>query len=385
MVHVSEPRLRQGARSPLVDPRVETVVAWAQRPEEYLDDRASAAIDALTDVLPAPDTAPALALAAAAAYARVPRRGPRDLHAGHRLVALLGRMGEPGARELVRLRERNRYHHPHRAIERALAQLEHELGVPLEELEDAFGGPAVQADLTLPLTVGPYQALVRVGDDLRRVHTSWIGSSGRPVRSRPARTVDYPYELELVRAERRRLQSHLADLRARLEQAMASGRSWSVEEWVGRMFADPLRAALARRLVWRFDTANSSLIALPEEDGLHNVLGERVEIPRDANVELWHPAQNHELQPAWQRRIMKLGLSPTDRPGFARGQPGRPGGEVLEHRPGRPRQPAGTPRIPHAPRLVHPLHRPLRPLSRSEAQPGTRRSRRRPPPQGRHG
>lgn len=35
---------------------------------------------------------------------------------------------------------------------------------------------------------------------------------------------------------------------------MVSDRSWTIEQWATRMFADPLRAALARRLVWRFES-----------------------------------------------------------------------------------------------------------------------------------
>ncbi len=295
-------------RSPLADPRVETLVAWAQKPELPLDDRAIAAVEALTDSLPSADAAAALALAAAAAYTRVPDRGPRDLQAGHRLVTLIGRLGESGARELVRLRERVHYQQPSKMIAKTLTELEHELGVPLGELEDAFGGPAVDAELTLRLPVGPFEALVTVSDDLRRVRTSWTGRSGKPVQNRPARAVDHPDQLALVQAERRRLQAHLTDLRARLEDAMFGERSWSVEQWVVRMFADPLRSSLARRLVWRFDAGDTPLLAIPRDQGLEDAAGRRAEIPRDANVELWHPAENPDLQQRWQRRATKLGL-----------------------------------------------------------------------------
>jgi len=105
-----------------------------------LDDRASAAIEALGDALPR----------------------------------------APGARELVRLRDRVHYNRPGIVIGRTLAGLERELGIPLGELEDAFGGPALEVDLTLRLSVGPFEALVTVGDDLRRVRTSWIGGTGSP-------------------------------------------------------------------------------------------------------------------------------------------------------------------------------------------------------------
>lgn len=223
---------------PLADPRVETLVAWAQTSDRRIDEPAAAAIAALTDAPPGAHTAAAVALAARAAYTRVPGCGPRDLQAGHRLVKILAGLGGPGASELVRLRERVHYQHPRKAIDAALVQLERELRIPLGELEDAFGGPAVDTDLALTLPVGPLHAHVRVSDDLRRVQTSWRGRSGQLMRSRPARAAEYPEELAVVQAERRRLQAHLSDLRARLEDAMVTGRSWSAEQWVARMFAD---------------------------------------------------------------------------------------------------------------------------------------------------
>jgi hypothetical protein len=295
--------------TPLADPRVEALVAWAQTPKSTLGERDAAAIAALGDAPPRVEAAAPLALAAAAAYSRVPGRGPRDLQAGHRIVDLLRAMGEPGARELVRLRERTRYDHPSRKIAGALVGLARDLRIPLGELEDAFVGPSVDADLVLSLPVGPYEARVCVADDLRRVRTTWRQQAGGPVGRRPAGTVDYPDQLALVRAERRRLQAHLGDLRARLEHAMVTGRSWSAEQWTVRMFADPLRAALARRLVWRIEAAaGAAVLAVAQEDGLRDVDGRAVDLPLDADIALWHPAETPELQAAWRRRAEALRL-----------------------------------------------------------------------------
>lgn len=295
--------------SALADPRVQTIVAWAQSGNARVDARPTAALDALDGSLPRRETAPAIALAAAAAYARVPGVGPRDLQTGHRLVALLVRLGEPGARELVRLRERTHYKHARAAIAQALARAQRMLGVPAGELEDAFGGPVVDDDLSLTVPVGPFQAVVEIGDDLRRVRTTWRSADGRLLRARPARAVDHPDALAIVHGERRRLQSHLANLRARLEQAMVTGRSWSVEQWATRMFADPLRAALARRLVWRFDTDAGAVLALPEPDGLRDAHGRPLKAPANANVEIWHPARDPERQSAWIGRASTIGLA----------------------------------------------------------------------------
>src|SRR5439155_4207763 len=69
------------------------------------------------------------------------------------------------------------------------------------------------------------------------------------------------------------------------------------------MFADPLRAALARRLVWRIDDG----LSLPEPDGLRNVGGRRVELRAGAIVGLWHPADDPASQQPWEERLVSLG------------------------------------------------------------------------------
>ena len=299
--------------TPLSDPHVEALVRWAQLADVPVDDRSDAAIAAMIELPPRADAAPALALAATAAYARVPGRGPRDLQSGHRIVRLLCLLGEPGARELVRLRERIRYQHARKAVDAALARLARELRIPLGELEDAFGGPQLDSDLALLLPAGPFRARIHISDDLRRVRTAWQTQSGAPRRSRPARAAEYGEQLAHIQAERRRLQSHLSDLRGRLEDAMISGRSWSADQWAARMFADPLRSALARRLVWRFDTADTSVLALPTANGVEDVAGRAVRVQPDANVELWHPAESPLAQGPWQQRGAEIGLDqPVD-------------------------------------------------------------------------
>ncbi len=298
-----------------LDPRVEELLCWAGGTAGMLGEAADAALLALEQSPPRAQVAPSLALAAAAAYSRVPTIGPRNLDAGHRIVELLGKLGEPGARELVRLRERTRYSFPRAKISKVLARQMRELQVPLGELEDGFTGPALDADLAMQVEVGSYAARLQASDDLRRVRTSWLGPNGTPLRRRPAQARAHPRELELVESERRRLRAHLADLRSRLEGAMATGRSWTVETWVERMFADPLRAAMARRLIWRIEETDA--LVLPSVDGLRDASGEPVRLPPRTNLSIWHPADSEaEQRRRWQRRLDELAIDqPIDQAG----------------------------------------------------------------------
>lgn len=290
------------------DPRVRELVAWAQSGGRHAGSEANAALAALAGSLPRQCAAAPLAMVAAAAYARMPGRGPRDLRTGHVAVDLLGRLGEPGARELVRLQQRIRYHHPRVRIARALDAVQQELRILPGELEDTFGGPELTPELTLELRVGRHVAVVAVSDDLVRVGTSWRTEEGRALRSRPQRASDDPEALAAVDLERRRLRRHLGDVRQRFEQTMLEEPLWTADQWTGRMFADPLRAAMARRLVWRIQDDRGDRLALPGGAGLEDVRGRRVPLEAGSLVSLWHPAQNPDAQPAWRGRLDTLGL-----------------------------------------------------------------------------
>lgn len=292
-----------GAMStPVDDPRVQALVEWAHKSDARLTRRASNALAALQGSTPRPATAPALAQVAGAAYQRVPNRGPRDLQTGHAVVELLGELGEAGGRELLRLRERTTYHHPLARISRVMAELQQRLGVPLGEFEDTFTGPVVDSELSTDVLIGPFRARLQVTDDLRRVQTSWISEAGRPLAKRPTAARGHPYELSRLDSERRHLRAHVRDLRQRLEDALTSGRSWSAEQWSDRMFSDPLRAAMARRMIWRVE-GSAPVLALPEVDGLADVHGRRVPIGARDNVSIWHPADAPGSRGAWQERL----------------------------------------------------------------------------------
>ncbi len=161
--------------------------------------------------------------------------------------------------------------------------------------------------LSTSIAVGPCTARLTVTDELRRVRTTWTGSGGRPVGRRPARTLDHPRDLEHLESERRRLQAHLADLRSRLELAMTEGRSWSMAQWSERMFADPLRAAMARRLIWQVEEPNG--LALAGNDGLRGVGGRPVRVSQRSSISIWHPADSPaEDRLRWRERLADLGL-----------------------------------------------------------------------------
>jgi len=83
--------------SPLDDPRIEALVAWAAGDEQP---DVGAALASMHDAPPRPECATALGGVAAKAYERIPCIGARHEHLGHAVVAVLGRLGAAGAVEL---------------------------------------------------------------------------------------------------------------------------------------------------------------------------------------------------------------------------------------------------------------------------------------------
>jgi hypothetical protein len=287
------------------DPRVEALIAWAWQRTDKLAGPPAAT---LVDTPSSPAAAAELASAAAGAYAC------RAVRAGNRIVALLGELGEPGARELVRLRDSVRYRDARNTIEKTLRRLSHELRIPAGELEDRFEGIALYRSLSTRVAVGRYVAVIRVSDDLRQVNTAWHDRTGRLLTRRPSAVAGRTDELAEVDDVRTRLRAHVAAVRERLEQTMVQGRSWTAEEWAASMFADPLRAAMAKRMIWRIDST-APVLAIVTDAGLRDLDDLPVSLdPRDS-IAVWHPADDPAAQQAGANAWTRWGsISRSPRP-----------------------------------------------------------------------
>jgi hypothetical protein len=208
------------------DPRVETLTSGA-RADRQLSGRELASLAALEDALPFPAAAPAVAYVASVAYARVPGRGPRDIPAGNRIVRVLGRLGEAGARRLLVLRDTVAYGHARRTIDSA------------ERLQEAGGRTSRRARGRVrrsrarrgpqglcPSRLAPRSASPATCGGCRRSGVTTPGANRRG-----GRAGKLSEELDALEDVRRRLRGHVTALRHRLERAMIAGESWTAEVW----------------------------------------------------------------------------------------------------------------------------------------------------------
>ena len=279
---------------------MEALLRWAVGDVEA--DAPEVPLAALVDAPPRDGTAPALREVAAAAYDRVPGRGVRALAVGHAVVGLLAGLGHEGARELVRLWDGVHYARPRAAIDKALRATVTELRVPAAELAREPATSTLDDRLGHELRAGGCVARIEVGPDLRRVRTVWRGPDGAP-RARPPAAARHDREaFDRISLERRRLQRVVTERRAGLERALREGGTERVEDWVGRWFSDPLDAALARRMVW----AVGDVAVVPRLAGMETVEGALVRPEPDAQIGLWHPAEDAAGRSAWVRRLHEL-------------------------------------------------------------------------------
>ncbi|GAA1665404.1 hypothetical protein GCM10009830_08710 [Glycomyces endophyticus] len=85
---------------------------------------------------------------------------------------------------------------------------------------------------------------------------------------------------------------------ARLERAMADGRTWSAAEFRTHLVAHPLLGEIARRLVWQ---AGPVAFRVAEDGTFADDADDAVALDDDARVRLAHPVLLGETLPAWVR------------------------------------------------------------------------------------
>jgi hypothetical protein len=126
------------------------------------------------------------------------------------------------------------------------------------------------------------------------VRLRWLGPSGRPVKTTP-KTVreQHPDELAALRTTVKEAGKVLSTERGRLEGLLATGRTWSADDWVHRYLDHPLTGVHARLLLWEVADRDDRTAGLPArtDDGwaLRTVEGATVAVPATARLRLWHP------------------------------------------------------------------------------------------------
>jgi hypothetical protein len=146
---------------------------------------------------------------------------------------------------------------------------------------------------------------------------------GREVRAVPAIVREsHAGTWKEITQEGKVIAATLSAQRARLEEAMIAGRTWTLATWQETIGAHPFLSSLARRLVWQVQ-APAPATVMPDEDGQwRDVSRQMVTVSPDGLLAVAHPltmpdgllAVAHPLtmpdgdQTAWRQRIVAARL-----------------------------------------------------------------------------
>jgi hypothetical protein len=245
-------------------------------------------------------------------FKKIPGIGPASTKLGNASLVALAEMGDAqrAAAELVRLKTRVKYGTVRGRVEDRLATMAADAGVSVADLEettlphfDLNEGGCSRTEL------GAATAVTSLGDE--GAILSWYGADGKPRKAVPA-AAKREHAAD-VRDLRRRVKN-INDARAtqilRLEATWLEDRDWPLDVWEERYLGHPVRRPLARTLIWRFDSPDGPVAAMPADNGFVTCAGADFVPHTQTRVRLWHPmdALPAEIM-AWRRRIADAGVT----------------------------------------------------------------------------
>ncbi|WP_028474479.1 DUF4132 domain-containing protein [Nocardioides alkalitolerans] len=162
-----------------------------------------------------------------------------------------------------------------------------------------------------------FRVAVRDGKPL--VHA--LDADGRPTGKAaaslpPSRGTDDLDRVDEAKDEFKQLRSQLADVvkiqTARLDRAVATGRTWTAADHAAFVLHHPVMNALTRPLVWQVDGSDGRTLVRVDEEGEYLTVDEEPHEPSaDAVVSLAHPLDlDAEARAAWEAHLADHDLQP---------------------------------------------------------------------------
>jgi hypothetical protein len=231
----------------------------------------------------------------------------RDAAVANTCAALLGASDDPRAAAMlatmrVRVTNRTVGKQVDRALEAVAVRVEGDVATIVELALPTFDlGP----DGRMELRIGDLTAVIAMAPDAT-VRQVWRQADGTD-RDAPSADLaaDHPGEVADVARRVGAIRAAVAEERRRMEDRMASSRSWPEALWRSRYADHPIGRLFGRRLIWQVGPpGEAGTAALPDGDGWVGVHRERLDIGRAFEVRLWHPAEADDAEvSAWRARL----------------------------------------------------------------------------------
>jgi hypothetical protein len=221
----------------------------------------------------------------------------RDTALANTCAALLGASNDPAAgTALASMRSHVTNRNVLKQIDRALEAVAGRCGMSVEEVTE-LALPTFDLDEKgrLEMPAGDATAIVEVLDG-GTVRARWRSSTGVESEEPPPSVASAePAAVASVAIRVREIKAAIAEERRRMEDRLASGRSWSEPAWRARFVSHPIGGVFGRRLLWLVGPPGEAETARPTDDGWLGVDGQPSPPAKgDAIVRLWHPAEATE-------------------------------------------------------------------------------------------
>jgi hypothetical protein len=196
-------------------------------------------------------------------------------------------------------------------VDRALEMVAARAGIPVATvIELALPTFDLGRDGRLELPIDGTTAVIAVTADAS-VRQAWRGADGteqdRPpaglATAQPAEVADVAERLGIIRAA-------VVEERRRMEDRLASSRTWPEPLWRARYADHPIGRIFGRRLIWGVGSAGEVVAAgLPDGDAWVGVDGRPLSVSATSEVRLWHPADADEAEiAAWRATVAAAAL-----------------------------------------------------------------------------
>lgn len=270
----------------------------------------------------------------------------RDTALANTCAALLGETADAAApAALASMRQEITNRNVLKQVDRALEIRAARAGVTVDELVDAslstFG---LDERGGRTFTAGSVTARIAVEAEAG-VAVRWRVADGTEAATPPAGIADSePALVAEVAAAAQAIEAAVAEERRRLEGRLASMRSWPLPTWRSRFVEHPIAGPLGRTLVWTIDHRGARTSLAQLAGGWAGLDDRPVDLPDDARVALWHPAEAragevHAWRATLAARAIRQSIRQVDRepfvPGAAAASPLadlRFAGRIVDHR-----------------------------------------------------
>jgi hypothetical protein len=260
----------------------------------------------LTPILPQGDELTrAVASVAVSAYRKVPGVGPRAVKVGNAAVYALSEMASPeSVGHLAMLKVRVKFGTAQKEIEKAFNAAAEALSLPRDQIEEmavpSYGLETVGMRRET-FADGEYVAELRV--DGRDVELHWSRADAKTQKSVPARVKsEHKEELKELQGAAKDIAAMLPAQSERLDSMFLLQKRWPAHVWRERYLDHPLVGTIARRLIWNVTIDGNARAGVWFDGRLRDAADRPLDVPDDADVELWHPlGRPVEDVLAWRR------------------------------------------------------------------------------------